>query len=1167
MNSKGQFSIIAALLVAVVLVAAVVTTYSAIRYSSVQEQPQLLSAIDETNLGLKEILGFTVGYYGSVLKVTGNVTYAQQLARTYLQSGLNNIGEIRPEWGATVNLTGLTLNADWFSADSYSQGSMDVNYDLIGLGISGINYNASARLDVQLLNSSSLNQAKLAIRMDDDTPLINLGKDNLKFYRYNYVSSAWELAEPTNIASYANGTYTLDFPQGVDSSYVIQVQDVRGLMVIASSFSQYTSTVTWNSTGYQPGIYDFVDNANANVTGTHSNFNAQQSLPDSAYDTLTEALSGTFNANYSPNAWTPQGNTALMSGSFSDLQTDNSAYMQLRSYPTAYGSSYNTIGFDSQNSAVLTSQGYSITWTHTTGSGSERLLLVSIDIFARSTTPASISGVVTYDGVTMSQVATVLYNTNPQIRSYVYYLVNPSPGTKTITANFNGATYAIGGSITYTNVNQTTPILASSTNTGLSSAPSTAYLTASGTNNKLLYGHLGTQIGTYYTVNDPVTQTNRWSDSGSYYIKHDGTYYYAGRGSDKSVTSGSVYLSWNPTSTVGWTAIAALIQPSQVGTAYACSAEFRGTSNTDSWNSLAWTLNAASTATDVAVTYQLYNYITNSYVTVGNGYLTDTLGTSDTTKTQTITSSFNNFRDGSGNWKVNVTATKTTSVQFDLKLDLIQYSPNENNYALNLQEQWLTVNASNVRQDLCIKTGAFSSESLVVQVLHGGSWQNLMTLRPNYFNNASLVPYIDSSTLTIRFVGSNDATDPNIDTWNIDSVYIKDQPDVLFLLNLQESTITLQVLQNGTIQWLGQNLALTTQTLPIPPVPVKAIHVNQTINGVNVEVPFQIEDWASNYKVPLCLTSNTTVFSNRQMIVFQINCHVSEFTISWDGRDVATQTPLAYTNRYFTTDNPEASTLSSGNVTLLFTNSNVKATVGSTSSTATFMRINGEASIYGASFSYVIHHGIVRDIVMQEAEFSGGVSGAYDLYANIVLTLPANTKYYTYQLTVTFAASSQTRALYDLSPIQLTSTATSPQTQTEDGTLAGFPLLYNGTGTFVDTTVNGWTPHHFNQFITNNFKGAGLFFPDLGNQKLYTFDSFPASTSLGALKTGSTTLELLPVSCSQVQFQTPYEITWQGAVSTFDTSTPVCRLYDDTTPTGLWLLVEYPPTLTLTAKS
>jgi len=92
-------------------------------------------------------------------------------------------------------------------------------------------------------------------------------------------------------------------------------------------------------------------------------------------------------------------------------------------------------------------------------------------------------------------------------------------------------------------------------------------------------------------------------------------------------------------------------------------------------------------------------------------------------------------------------------------------------------------------------------------------------------------------------------------------------------------------------------------------------------------------------------------------------------------------------------------------------------------------------------------------------------------------------------------------------------------------------------------------------------------FNDAANQKLYAFDSFSGSTSKGALKVSSGLLELLPVSSSQVQFTFPYDITWEGAVATFDGQTPLCNLYDGTTPMGLWILVEYPPTLTVTPKS
>ena len=98
---------------------------------------------------------------------------------------------------------------------------------------------------------------------------------------------------PTNIISHGDGTYIVDLPPDVPSnSYVVQVEDTRGLSVLASSFSQFTTSLAWNTTGFKTDP-DYVDSANLDVLGTHSNFAAQQSGPDSIYDTLTEAANGT----------------------------------------------------------------------------------------------------------------------------------------------------------------------------------------------------------------------------------------------------------------------------------------------------------------------------------------------------------------------------------------------------------------------------------------------------------------------------------------------------------------------------------------------------------------------------------------------------------------------------------------------------------------------------------------------------------------------------------------------------------------------------------------------------------------------------------------------------------------------------------------------------------
>ena len=604
---------------------------------------------------------------------------------------------------------------------------------------------------------------------------------------------------------------------------------------------------------------------------------------------------------------------------------------------------------------------------------------------------------------------------------------------------------------------------------------------------------------------------------------------------------------------------------------YSAKVEFTGNSSAPlPWNNLVWTLDSSTSTAGVAATFQLYNAATGQYSTSGDGFMAVTLGTGDQTKPQAIIANSAIFLNGSGYWKIMVTAVKSTSIPFNLNLDFVQYSPDVTNYALNLQEQWLGVNATNIRQDLCIKTGgAAGSETLLVQVLYGGSWQNLTALMPNYFNNVSLAQYIDSSTLTIRFVGSNEVSDSTQDGWNIDAVFLKDEPDVSFLLNLQQSTVTLETLQNGTMRWLGQNLQNSTQTLPIPPVPVKAIHVNQTINGVNQAVPFQIEDWASSYQIPLGLTSNTTVFGNRQMIVFLLTSQVTDFTVWWDGSDSASQTPLAYKNQYFT-DNPSSQTLNNGKLKLQFgtTGFVLTSTVGDVVSTSNLMRINNTQDNTDPELSYVITGGVVRDIVLGEAEFSGGIPNCPNTYTNIIISLPANVTYYTYRLRTMFIDSgSRARALSDLCPVRVSTNANPTQIQTENGTLGGFPIVQNGTGTFSNYSFGNWTAHHFSQLISDSGKGVGIIYTDTNNQKVYAFDSFSASTSKGAIKASSDLIELLPVSQAQVQFTYAYDITWQGAVATFDGNTPVCNLYDGTTPMGLWLLSEYPPTISVIAKN
>jgi len=642
-NDNGQFSIIAALFVAVILIATVIITYSTIRNSPIQDQPQVLSAIDETHLALKQILGFTVGYYGSVLQVTGNSSYAKMLAINYLHSGLANIANMHPEWGSSFSVSKSEMSTYWFTNSSYSMGNLAVNYSLTGLGMYGITYETSCRLNVQVENTTSTNQTQLIVTRDESEPLINLGKHNFKFYRYVYAKSAWELVSPsTEPTAFANGTYFIDIPYEVDPySYVIQVEDPRGIIVVASSFSRYICTLAWNST---------------------------------------------------------------------------------------------------------------------------------------------------------------LYST------------------------------------------------------------------------------------------------------------------------------------------------------------------------------------------------------------------------------------------------------------------------------------------------------------------------------------------------------------------------------------LQSPTIVVELLQNGTIRWLGQNIQVTTQAKPIPPIPVKAIHVNQTINGVNTEAPFQIEDWASDYRIPLGLTNNASVFNTRTMLVFLVNQNVSKVTIWWNGSDTTVQTSYAYINRYFSVNTAQR-TLTNGILNLRIDFSQrggvnsfkVISTAGTSSSTAEFMRINNEVADYGNSEpTYAVTNGTVRAVIQHEIEWDTGAPNCPNVYAQIVLTLPANATYYTYQLRFMFVESLQKRNITDLCPIKLI--APTGQPQTENGTASGYPIVSSATGLFYNLSASSWA-HHWSQFVSGT-KGTGIMFTDSANQQLYFFDEI-AKTKSGALKVSNATertIELLPVTMAPANFTNALNIAWHGAIATFDGSTPIYREQSGQ-KTGLWIIVEYPPIIAVTTES
>jgi len=111
-------------------------------------------------------------------------------------------------------------------------------------------------------------------------------------------------------------------------------------------------------------------------------------------------------------------------------------------------------------------------------------------------------------------------------------------------------------------------------------------------------------------------------------------------------------------------------------TEFTTEVEFTGTSNTEDWTQIIWTVDSAWTTDNVTVSLQLYNYTLNDYPTSGNGYIAYTSSSTpniDETINQTINVNPTDFRNATGHWRMRIKGIKATDTQFDLKVDWIEF--------------------------------------------------------------------------------------------------------------------------------------------------------------------------------------------------------------------------------------------------------------------------------------------------------------------------------------------------------------------------------------------------------------------------------------------------------------------------------------------------------------
>lgn len=358
-------------------------------------------------------------------------------------------------------------------------------------------------------------------------------------------------------------------------------------------------------------------NTGSQISGTY----IDTQTVDDQYERFIEA-STTLPLPYNPSGYTIGGSTSWISGSVSDLTSDNGVYMFFRSYASA--------------TAGQTLYAHQET---TTIGGSTYYLLRLNSADAAGTTFSADAG--TLGRKLMGKFVYPLSGVSsiPASNWTIYYRASQGHGNIESHCDLDILVRMSNGTIRST-------IATDVGNSGTLTA-TTSWVTLS-----------GTYSWPAYTV---VDQTD--------YLEID---YYREVTVVKATYFVNLRIDDNTLAVADQTRATNIYLPSE----YTSEVEFTGSSDTGTWTQLVWNIDSAWTTGSVSVTIQVYNYTLGGYPTSGNGYdsyVSSSTANTDETRNQTITTNPDHFRDGSGNWKIKVKGVKTTPSQFDFKADWIEF--------------------------------------------------------------------------------------------------------------------------------------------------------------------------------------------------------------------------------------------------------------------------------------------------------------------------------------------------------------------------------------------------------------------------------------------------------------------------------------------------------------
>jgi hypothetical protein len=229
-HEKGQFVIIAMLMIAIMIISVGAIMHRAVTYYKHEPWEEYLTLMGNIELNSQRLVELSLVNY---TQTEENNTH---VLGDNLQKWQKNLTRIYLGYGASLNYTlangtnynyAFGLARDWNKASSFSAAKVNFTLNIASIGLTGYEFMATAFLNLTILNIAS-NEINTTVKGEDGVLITNLEKNNFQVSNFTIAGVTPHYDREEGLV------YTIECDSAVSIPVTVKVWDERGIQVTAT---------------------------------------------------------------------------------------------------------------------------------------------------------------------------------------------------------------------------------------------------------------------------------------------------------------------------------------------------------------------------------------------------------------------------------------------------------------------------------------------------------------------------------------------------------------------------------------------------------------------------------------------------------------------------------------------------------------------------------------------------------------------------------------------------------------------------------------------------------------------------------------------------------------------------------------------------------------------